>query len=224
MKYFDPYIPQCSSNFSKEGKFRLVLCIVVIAIAAIVSSAVDDLGHVMPAKTIFHSNSLIYSGRAFAAEYEIACSDNTQEKRRQLVSCNGTGIFIHEWNKLRFLYDSNKNLEFIIDPSESRIYVHPLKEKGAYWLDEEHLLHGFPGLIGYKQLADATIDGRDCSVYGCEFDEKRYYDKETKLLVLQKGGLPHRRYSTRMLRYSDKALPANLFELPSGYSIIDCTR
>lgn len=167
---------------------------------------------------------LFFPTQTFTAEYEVVFSDDPRGPSHQRISCNGDGLFIHEWNKLRFLYDGHKHLEFIIDPSEFRIYVHPLKEDVDIWLNEEMFLRARDEALYFKCLGEKQLNGHQCRVYGYESEEKRYYDKSSRLLILQKGGGTGRTYSTKLMKYSSQALPPSEFELPKNYCMINCTR
>ncbi|MBA3995095.1 MAG: hypothetical protein C0469_16375 [Cyanobacteria bacterium DS2.3.42] len=167
---------------------------------------------------------LFFPTQTFTAEYEVVFSDDPRGPSHERISCNGAGLLIHEWNKLRFLYDCRKHLEFIIDPSEFRVYVHPLRKNVEICLNEEMFLKSGHDSFYFKCLGEEKLDGHQCRVYGYEAYEKRFYDKDTHLLILQKGGGPGRTYTTKLMKCSPHALPSTEFELPKNYSLIDCTR
>lgn len=168
---------------------------------------------------------LFFPAQTFTAEYEVVFSDDPRGPSHQRISCNGNGLFIHEWNKLRFLYDCRKHLEFIIDPSEFRVYVHPLKKNVEIWLNEEMFLRSRHESLYFKCIGEEELDGHQCRVYDYQSEEKRYYDKSTQLLILQKGGGgTGRTYSTKLMKCSSQTLPSTEFEIPKNYCLIDCTK
>lgn len=66
--------------------------------------------YVLP-KALAEDNSIIFPSRKYTAEYENFQSNDNRGPERRLISCNGNGMLIYEWNKLKFLYDANKQLE-----------------------------------------------------------------------------------------------------------------
>lgn len=223
MKYFDPFIPLLSNVLASQGKLRDIMCMLVVATAAITAAAIvyhpKPVGSLSTTTTTTTSkiSSIIYSGREFTAEYECVCLADPRRISTVLLSCNGKGLFVYESDRHRVIYDHNKKLEFSLVPFRKLVIVIPKYGNNAHWLDEETFLMGSPGLVGYKQLSDEQLEGRNCRVYDSDINEKRYYDKGTGLLVLQRGGIPSRTYLTRLVKYSTKALPSTNFELPKDY-------
>lgn len=165
--------------------------------------------------------------RMYTAEYENVCSDDQRGPERRLISCNGKGLFIYEWNKLRFLYDAHKQLEYIIDPSNRNLYIHRFKQTGAEWLDEEMFLKSPDESFGFKQICEKQMFGHKCRVYIYELNPGSVitcFDENAKVLVYREIGGPGRTCITKLLKYSPQALTPNEFVLPKDYRVIDCTK
>ncbi|PZM80893.1 MAG: hypothetical protein DKT66_16780 [Candidatus Melainabacteria bacterium] len=174
------------------------------------------------------SPPVIFPNRTYTAEYEKVQSNDPRGPERLLISCNGKGLLIYEWNKLRFLYDAHKQLQYIVDPSDKIINIHPLRETAKNSLDEEMFLQLPSEYTGYKQLGVEKMIGRNCRVYVNEFQpgsEKRWYDRDTKVLVFQKlDATTGMTLVTKLLKYSYQALPPKEFELPKRFEIRDSTK
>jgi hypothetical protein len=220
MKVFDSYQSLAFTCFAHRGKLLARLCAIAIPIIATVISVSVNFHVVSTKKSDSDKVSLFFPNRTYTAEYEIIQSDDPQGPRRQRISCNGKGLYIHEWNNLKFLLEKNRELEFIIDPSESKIYIHRLKQNGAAWLDEEVFFVSDYESSYFKYLGEEKIGSHQCRVYGSEL-LKRYYDKDTRLLVLQKGGDVSRTFVSKLLSYSSQALPNSDFELPKNFLVRD---
>lgn len=224
MMHLEPYLLHHSDGLARNSKLLALLWALIIPIVAMTTSVTLDFSHQNLPKAITDEGSPFFPTQTFTAEYEVVFSDDPRGPSHQRISCNGDGLFIYEWNKLRFLYDRRKQLEFIIDPSEFKVYIHPLRQIGANWLDEEMFLRSDHESCYFKYLGREKLDIRQCRVYGYESQEKRYYDNSTRLLILQKGGGTGRTYSTKLMKYSSQALPSPEFEIPKNFCVIDCTR
>lgn len=124
------------------------------------------------------NHPVIFPSRAYTAEYENVQSNDPRGPDRHRISCNGKALQIYEWNKLRFLYDAHKQLQYIIDPSDKIINIHRFKQTYGEWLDEEMFLQSPSESTGYKQLDEEKMSGHDCRVYINDESEKRWYDTD----------------------------------------------
>lgn len=171
-------------------------------------------------------NSIVFPSRKYTAEYENFQSNDNRGPERRLISCNGNGMLIYEWNKLKFLYDAHKQLENIIDPREKIINIHRsnLNQTGGEWLDEDMFLQLSSESISYKKLGEEKIADHNCRVYVNAESEKLWYDTKAKVLVFRKFEYGAGSLVTKLLKYSSHALPTKEFELPNGYEIRDSRR
>jgi hypothetical protein len=182
--------------------------------------------HVLPT-ALAENGPVTFPTRAYTAEYENVQSNDPRGPDHRRISCNGKGLLIYEWNKLRFLYDAHKQLEYIIDPSNKNVYIHRLKRINTAWLEEELFSPSPLELPGFKQLGEEKVIGYDCQLYVNRFQhgtEKRWYDRDTNVLVYRKLDSTVFTIVTKLLNYSSQALSTSEFELPKVYNIIDCTK
>lgn len=207
--------------------YRLV--VFIIALSVFMGLALGMQVLVLP-RSLAENQPVVFPSRTYTAEYENLQSNDPRGPDRRRISCNGKGLLIYEWSTLRFLYDAHKQLEYIIDPNDKIINIHrsTLKQTGGELLDEEMFLHSQSESTGYKRLGEEELIGHNCRVYVNELQpgsEKRWFDKDTKVLVYRKSegsmGMTH---VTKLLKYSTQALPANEFELPKGFEVRDSTK
>lgn len=181
--------------------------------------------HALPC-ALAETNPLTFPSRTYTAEYENVSSNDPRGPDRRRISCNGKGFLIYEWNKLKFLYDAPKHLEYIIDPNDKIISIHrsTLEQTGGEWLDEEMSLRSHVEFPGYEQLGEEKMTGHNCRVYVNDESQKRWYDRHAKVLVYRKLDSPGMTPVTKLLKYSSHALHPSEFELPKGYEVRDFSK